>query len=392
MHFGSVRAGSDLAETTGRGSEGACRPLIPDERPADRRADRRARAGSRNPCRAVSCPGLFLSCRQDRNQTRSTTLRRHQAIEIVAEQEGKYAAETARAALQNILQAHRDVDVVATTGDQMAFGMEQAIKAAGLQGKVKIIGNGASAVGVSAVKAGRWHATVVLLPCTEGRVATEYVVRAARGATGLPTSVDVERLSRSAPWRRRPRLTASSRVEGLAETREAAPACLRVMSVSSQPHAELRAIGKRFGGVVASGGSRWRFTAARYTRLVGENGAGKSTLGKDRSGRLQPDEARSSSPGAKSCTARRARRSRTVTFIAQERLLVETRSVIENVFLGVEPAWRSIVDRRRLRARYAALRERTGFDLPPHAGVRDLRAADRQKVEVMRALARRGPL
>ena len=156
--------------------------------------------GSRNPCRAVYLPGLF-SYPADRIRTDAlhTTLRRHQAIEIVAEQEGKYAAETARAALQNILQAHRDVDVVATTGDQMAFGMEQAIKAAGLQGKVKIIGNGASAVGVSAVKAGRWHATVVLLPRTEGRVATEYVVRAARGATGLPTSVDVERLSPIGP-------------------------------------------------------------------------------------------------------------------------------------------------------------------------------------------------
>jgi ribose transport system substrate-binding protein len=159
-----------------------------------------AACGSRTPCRTVYLPGLF-SYPADRIRTDALhdTLRQHQSVEIVAEQEGKYAAETARAALQNILQAHRDVDVVATTGDQMAFGMEQAIKAAGLKGKVKIIGNGASAVGVSAVKAGRWHATVVLLPQTEGRIATEYVVRAARGATGLPTSVDVERLSPIGP-------------------------------------------------------------------------------------------------------------------------------------------------------------------------------------------------
>jgi ribose transport system substrate-binding protein len=159
-----------------------------------------AACASRNPCRAVYLPGLF-SYPADRIRTDAlhTTLRRHPEIEIVAEQEGKYAAETARAALQNILQAHRDVDVVATTGDQMAFGMEQAIKAADLQGKVKIIGNGASVVGVSAVKAGRWHATVVLLPQTEGRIATEYVVRAARGATGLATSIDVESLSPIGP-------------------------------------------------------------------------------------------------------------------------------------------------------------------------------------------------
>ena len=58
---------------------------------------------SRNPCRAVYLPGLF-SYPADRIRTDAlhTTLRRHPAIEIVAEQEGKYAAETARAALQNI--------------------------------------------------------------------------------------------------------------------------------------------------------------------------------------------------------------------------------------------------------------------------------------------------
>ena len=67
---------------------------------------------------------------------------------------------------------------------------------------------------------------------------------------------------------------------------------------------------------------------------------------------------------------------------------MQTRSVIENVFLGVEPGWGSIVARRRLDARYAQLSERTGFDLPPRTAVRDLGAADQQKVEVMRALAR----
>lgn len=159
-----------------------------------------AACASHDPCKAVYLPGLF-SYPADRIRTDAlhTTIRRHPAIEIVAEQEGKYAAETARAALQNILQAHRDVDVVATTGDQMAFGMEQAINAARLQGTVKIIGNGASVVGVSAVKAGRWYATVVLLPYTEGRVATDEVIQAARGAMGVPTSVDVEKLSPIGP-------------------------------------------------------------------------------------------------------------------------------------------------------------------------------------------------
>ena len=161
------------------------------------------------------------------------------------------------------------------------------------------------------------------------------------------------------------------------------------MPVSSQPHAELRAIGKRFGGVVALRRISLAVHRGEIHGLVGENGAGKSTLGKIVAGVVQPDEGALIVAG-REVWYRSPRQALEdgVTFIAQERLLVETRSVIENVFLGVEPAWRSIVDRRRLRARYSALRERTGFDLPPHAGVRDLRAADRQKVEVMRALAR----
>ena len=68
---------------------------------------------------------------------------------------------------------------------------------------------------------------------------------------------------------------------------------------------------------------------------------------------------------------------------------MQTRSVIENVFLGVEPGWGSIVGRRRLDARYAQLSERTGFDLPARTAVRDLGAAEQQKVEILRAIARK---
>jgi ribose transport system substrate-binding protein len=159
-----------------------------------------AACGTRDPCKVVFVPGLYsYPADKIRRDALHATLDRYQAIEIVSEQEGKYSAESARVAMQNILQAHRDVNVVATTGDQMAFGIEQAIKAAGVNGKVRIIGNGASALGVSAVRQGRWYATLVLLPYTEGRVATDHVVRAARGVVGLSTSVDVERLSPIGP-------------------------------------------------------------------------------------------------------------------------------------------------------------------------------------------------
>ena len=71
--------------------------------------------------------------------------------------------------------------------------------------------------------------------------------------------------------------------------------------------------------------------------LVGENGAGKSTLGKVIAGRISPRR------GSLVVDGRPVRYGSPrdalaggVTMIAQERLLVQTRRVLENVFLGVE--------------------------------------------------------
>jgi simple sugar transport system ATP-binding protein/ribose transport system ATP-binding protein len=63
--------------------------------------------------------------------------------------------------------------------------------------------------------------------------------------------------------------------------------------------------------------------------------------------------------------------------------------VIENVFLGVENLLAgSVVDRRRLAARYDALVAETGIELPAKKLARTLRVADQQKVEILRAVAR----
>ncbi len=163
--------------------------------------------------------------------------------------------------------------------------------------------------------------------------------------------------------------------------------------MSSQPHVELRAVGKRFGRVEALTRVSLAIRRGAVHALVGENGAGKSTLGKVIAGVLRPDTGTLVVGGsAVSYRSPRQALEDGITLLAQERLLVQTRSVMENVFLGVEPGWGSIVSRRRLHARYAELSERTGFDLPPRSVVQDLGVADQQKVEVMRALARRADL
>lgn len=152
-----------------------------------------AACGSLNPCKVAYEPGL-LSFSTEKFRTNGITayLKKHPSIKIVAQQEGKYLANTGRTAMQNILQAHPDVNVAASSGDQMTLGMEQAVKSAGLTGKVALIGNGASVPGVAAVAAGRWYATVANLPYTEGYLGAKYAIMAVNGTplSKIPAFVD----------------------------------------------------------------------------------------------------------------------------------------------------------------------------------------------------------
>ena len=105
-------------------------------------------------------------------------------ITVVAEAECQYQREPAVAAMQDIIQANQDIDVVATAGDQCALGAEQALTDAGVEvgaDGVRILGVGASEPGVQAVRDGRWWATAMLLPRDEGRIAFEFVRKAVQG-------------------------------------------------------------------------------------------------------------------------------------------------------------------------------------------------------------------
>src|SRR5262249_12402966 len=81
-----------------------------------------------------------------------------------------------------------------------------------------------------------------------------------------------------------------------------------------------------------------------------------------------------------------------VTMIAQEPTLVPRRSVLSNVFLGVERTTLGVVNAREIRHQYDALTASVGFDLAPNRLVGTLSVADQQKVEVLRAVARNARL
>jgi ABC-type sugar transport system ATPase subunit len=76
-----------------------------------------------------------------------------------------------------------------------------------------------------------------------------------------------------------------------------------------------------------------------------------------------------------------------IATIAQELSPIPHLSVIENVFFGIEPRRYGIVQRRQMRKQYEELVSEWGFELDGNAKVAVLRTADKQKVEILRAVA-----
>ena len=99
-------------------------------------------------------------------------------VTIVATEEGGGTADAAFVAATAILEANPELDIIAATSDQMALGVERALEEAGRTGDVLLVGNGASEIGHDAVAAGRWYASAVYLPFTEGSIAGEAVILA----------------------------------------------------------------------------------------------------------------------------------------------------------------------------------------------------------------------
>ena len=165
------------------------------------------------------------------------------------------------------------------------------------------------------------------------------------------------------------------------------------MRVLEAAHVELREVSKRFGAVVALRDIDLKIERGAIHALVGENGAGKSTLGRIIAGGQRPD-AGSLLVNGKPVRYRRPSDALRdgITAIEQELTLVPAMTVMQNVFLGTESTKAGLLDGRTQRQRYAELDETTGFDIPGHLRVGDLRVTERQKVEILRALARRADL
>jgi ribose transport system ATP-binding protein len=155
------------------------------------------------------------------------------------------------------------------------------------------------------------------------------------------------------------------------------------------PLLEMRGIRKAFPGVVALDGVDLTLEAGDVHMLLGENGAGKSTLMKVLSGAYTKDAGEIRVRGARvEIGSPRDALALGIRVIYQELTLVPQLSVAENIFLGALPSTAlGILDRKTLDTRTSQLLADLGVDLHPRVAVGRLSLAQRQMVEIAKALA-----
>lgn len=108
------------------------------------------------------------------------------SVKLVAEADANYLTAEGDKVASDMLQAHSGLDVFVTVGDQMAIGAQRAVERSGRElgngeGKVTIIGYGATDRGVEAIRQGKWMEAYALVPRDMASKALELVVKAARG-------------------------------------------------------------------------------------------------------------------------------------------------------------------------------------------------------------------
>ncbi len=152
-------------------------------------------------------------------------------------------------------------------------------------------------------------------------------------------------------------------------------------------------ISKRFGPVEVLHEVSFGLTPGRIYGLLGENGAGKSTLMKilagyeqASAGQVWVDERVQSFSGPRQAEACG------IVLIHQEFNLAEHLSIAQNIFLGHELKRHGLLDDRAMHAATRQYLAQVGLNADPATPVRRLIVAEKQLVEIAKALSRHARL
>jgi general nucleoside transport system ATP-binding protein len=154
---------------------------------------------------------------------------------------------------------------------------------------------------------------------------------------------------------------------------------------------EMRAIVKRFPGVLANDRVDFQADAGEVHALLGENGAGKSTLSNILTGLYRPDAGEIFIDGEQvHFQSPRDALDARIFMVHQHFRLVEPFTVAENVVLGDHRGdGRTFRLRpRAIEQRVAELSKRYGLAVDPRARIWQLSLGEQQRVEILKALYR----
>ena len=147
-------------------------------------------------------------------------------------------------------------------------------------------------------------------------------------------------------------------------------------------------IEKSFGAVQALRGVSFDVAEGEAHALVGENGAGKSTLLKILAGLVKADRGEIRWQGRPfASSSPREAIEHGIGMVYQEMLCLPNLSVSANIFCGREICRVGRLDEAAMRARTQAVLERLSLRIDPDALAESLSAAQRQLLQVARALA-----
>lgn len=146
-------------------------------------------------------------------------------------------------------------------------------------------------------------------------------------------------------------------------------------------------LSKNYGGVKALRGASIEINAGEVHALLGENGTGKSTMMRILAGVERADTGTVTFDGQpRDFRSTAEAREAGISIVFQELSLFPDLDVLANLFMGREPRRLGRVDRRAMRRRAEPIVAKLGLNFPLDTLVADLSLAERQLVEISKAL------
>lgn len=159
--------------------------------------------------------------------------------------------------------------------------------------------------------------------------------------------------------------------------------------VNSKKILEMKNITKSYSGTTVLSGMNFNLHEGEIHCIVGENGAGKSTFIKILSGAIKPDCGEIIAFGEKcNYTDPQVPIKMGISTIYQDVDLVDTLTVADNIFFGNEICYRKIIKTKQQNKEAKKLLATLAVDLDPSTLVEKLTPANKQTLQMVKALHR----